>query len=158
MPGSHSVRATLASRQAWVSGIKLVLPGVFDPAMTRAREEFFSLMLGVLPARLVSDRMIAVGGVIRETSGAALDCVSVELVDLGVRAVCFDSRSGLPAEVRKQNREVIRFSDYRAVDGVRLPREVRYLYNGSVGRAYEAISYVVNPALTPAMFRHDGVD
>lgn len=160
---SYSIRATLAGGKAWVSGMKLVMPLAADPAMRHAREAFISFMLGVLPGRLVTDAVVAAGAVTRDTDARPLDCLSVEVRDVPVRAVCFDTKSGLPAEVRYWNRDgygnrdVVRFSDYRPVDGVMLPGEVRYVYAGSVGRVFEAVSYVVNPLLTPAMFRQDVV-
>ena len=160
---SHSIRVTLATDKAWVSGGKLVMPGVPDPPMRHAREEFLNLMLGVLPGRLVADGLVVAGDVARDEGTPPLECLSLEVVNLlvrpgFVRAVCFEPRSGLPAEIRfwHRARDVVRFTDYQTVDGVKLPREVRFLYAGHVGRIYQDISYVVNPPLTSAMFGPGG--
>lgn len=155
---SPSLRDTLAGGRGWASGRKIVMPGVSDPATHVARAEFLRLMLGLLPARLVTDGVVVAGSVRRHDSPRPLDCVSLAVADGAVRAVCFDAASGLTAEVRCPGQLVIRLSDYRAVDGVKLPHEVRYLTASHVSRLYEAVSYVVNPALTPEMFRQDDMN
>lgn len=139
-------------------------PAVRERAFTlAARQNYINALAGMLPVLLRTDPAITMTSLPPATEGAdrGAPAIAIATADGPAGRLIFDPVTSLPAKfiapyqrhIRAQGGEyTLVFSDFRAVDGVKLPFRITRSSDGGRTTQWSFSAFVINPNFAPGTF------